>query len=130
MLKMLIFTEVHTFILLYLFSFFVYTPELYESFGFIEKPIIIGFILFSLVYSPFENIIGFIMNVLSRKHEFEADRFSSQHDYGAELKSGLIKLHTVNKSNVDPDIWYSIYHYSHPPLLERIKAIDISLKKK
>jgi len=123
MLKMLFITEIHIYILLYLFSFFIHTPALYTSFGFNDQPIIIGFILFSTVYSPVDNIISFIMHIVSRKHEFEADSFASHHHYTQQLKSGLIKLHTENKSNVDPDKWYAIYHYSHPPLLERLMAL-------
>jgi len=128
MLKMLFITEIHTFILLYLFSLFIHTQELYNSFGFHDKPIIIGFILFSLVYSPIENIMSFFMHVISRKHEFEADVFACLQNYGADLISGLIKLHKVNKSNIDPDKWYAMYHYTHPPLLERINALE-ELKK-
>jgi len=128
MIKMLLITEIHTFFLLYLFSLFLHTKELYVSFGFNDQPIIIGFILFSLVYSPIENVMSFLMHVISRKHEFEADNYASYYNYTKELKSGLIKLHTENKSPLDPDKLYAIYHYSHPPLLERLEALkeDIS----
>lgn len=35
-----------------------------------------------------------------------------------------IRCFTENLSNMVPDSWYSMYHYSHPPLLERLRAIE------
>lgn len=64
------------------------------------------------------------MNAWSRYNEFQADAFSVNLGYGKELKSGLIKLQTANLSTMSPDPWYSTYHYSHPPLVERLKAIE------
>jgi len=64
--------------------------------------------------------------MLSRAFEFEADRFAKNLGYGEELKSGLVKLHLKNLGNMNPDRWYSTYHYSHPPLVERLEAIGKS----
>jgi STE24 endopeptidase len=43
---------------------------------------------------------------------------------------GLTKMSIENRSNLDPDPLYSLYHYSHPPLLQRLSAIDAEMKKK
>jgi hypothetical protein len=43
---------------------------------------------------------------------------------------GLVKMSIENRSNLDPDSMYSLYHYSHPPLLQRLSAIDEGMKKK
>jgi STE24 endopeptidase len=61
---------------------------------------------------------------LSRKHEYEADRFAATalHD-GRPMEQALIKLTVENSSNLTPDPWYSAYHYSHPTAAERINAI-------
>jgi STE24 endopeptidase len=40
------------------------------------------------------------------------------------LKQGLITLQKENKGTPLPDPWYSAYHHSHPPLLQRLRAID------
>lgn len=64
------------------------------------------------------------MNLWSRRNEFQADAFSVGLGYQQELKSGLVKLQTSNLSTMSPDPWYSTYHYSHPPLVERLKAIE------
>lgn len=69
------------------------------------------------------------MNLLSRKHEFQADSFAKKMGYADELASGLIKLNVENLGNMNPDPWYSTYHYSHPPLLERLKAVGAVAKK-
>ncbi|KAJ1881269.1 CAAX prenyl protease 1, partial [Kickxella alabastrina] len=44
--------------------------------------------------------------------------------YGEQLASGLIKLQIENKSVMNPDPLYSAYHFSHPPLVERLNAIN------
>lgn len=56
-----------------LFSAFVNNRSLYQSFGFMrEQPIMIGFLLFSEALAPMDAVMKLLMNVLSRKFEFEA----------------------------------------------------------
>ena len=69
------------------------------------------------------------MNLLSRKNEFEADRFAVKLGYGDLLQSALIKLQIENKGNMNPDCMYSAMNYSHPPLLERLSAIKAAMDK-
>jgi STE24 endopeptidase len=63
-------------------------------------------------------------NVLSRRFEFQADRFAKTLGYAAPLRTGLIKLQLENLGNMNPDPIYSAYHFSHPPLVERLGALD------
>lgn len=71
--KQLGIAQAHLFFLFSLFSCFVENKSLYSSFGFArERPVIVGFMLFSEVLGPMEAVIGLGMNVLSRKFEFEA----------------------------------------------------------
>ena len=81
-------------------------------------------VLFSLVSGPFTFFLGPFMNRLSRKHEYEADRFAAitLHD-GTAMEEALINLTVKNLSNLTPHPWYSLYHYSHPTAVERINAI-------
>ncbi|KAK4956045.1 hypothetical protein LTR28_006019 [Elasticomyces elasticus] len=83
----------------------------------------IGFLLFNEVLAPTDAVIKLIMNVWTRKMEFEADAFSARLGYATELASSLIKLQVQNLSSMDADYWYSTYHHSHPILTERLKAI-------
>jgi len=52
-----------------------------------------------------------------------ADAFSHKLGYSTELASSLIKLQIQNLSSMDADWMYSAYHYSHPILTERLKAV-------
>ncbi|KAK6091255.1 zinc metalloprotease [Batrachochytrium dendrobatidis] len=67
--------------------------------------------------------MGFIMNLISRHDEFQADAYAKNRNYATDLKNGLIKIHLKNSSNLNPDKLYSIWHYSHPPLVERLSAL-------
>src|SRR5277367_2923339 len=67
------FSQFHMFYIFALFSVFIDNKSLYQSFGFYkEHPIIIGFVLFSDALAPMDTVVKLLMNVLSRKFEFEA----------------------------------------------------------
>ena len=64
------------------------------------------------------------MQVLSRKHEYEADFFAvSTFDKGTELADALKKLSRSNLSNLTPHPFYVFLNYSHPPVVQRILRI-------
>lgn len=108
-----------------MFSVFINNQSLYADFGFKSiQPIIIGFILFSDVLAPMDVLIKLGMNVLSRRYEFQADAFAQNLGYSEELAKSLIKLQVQNLSTMDADSMYASYHFSHPILSERLKALD------
>jgi STE24 endopeptidase len=116
--------QFHMFYIFALFSAFVNNKSLYESFGFHkEYPIMIGFLLFSDALAPMDAIVKLLMNILSRKFEFEADTFASKLGYTKELARSLLKLQIQNLSTMDADWMYASYHYSHPILTERLGAL-------
>ncbi len=81
-------------------------------------------VLFSLLSGAFTFYFGPLMNLLSRKHEYEADRFAALTlQDGKPMEEALINLTVKNLSNLTPHPWYSAYHYSHPTPAERISAI-------
>ena len=71
----------------------------------------------------FFKLLGFLMTVLSRKFEFQADAFARGLGFATYLRSSLIKLHKDNLGFPVADKLYSAYHYSHPPLIERLRAL-------
>lgn len=71
-----------------------------------------------------DTLIKLLMNVLSRKYEFEADSFARNLGYKAELAKSLIKLQIQNLSTMDADWMFASYHFSHPILTERLRALD------
>ena len=77
-------------------------------------------IVFTMVAPVFTFLISPISNMLSRKHEFEADHFAATHTDAKNLISSLIKLYKENASTLTPDKLYSTFHHSHPPASERI----------
>jgi STE24 endopeptidase len=116
--------QFHMFYIFALFSVFINNRSLYESFGFHrEFPIIIGFILFSDALAPMDTVVKLLMNILSRKFEFEADAFAVKLGYPKELAKALIKLQVQNLSTMDADWMFASYHFSHPILPERLDAL-------
>ena len=83
----------------------------------------LGLIAFGILYSPISTIIGLFMNILSRKHEYQADKFAKDMGQAEGLISGLKKLSEKNLSNLTPHPYYVFFNYSHPTLYQRIKAI-------
>lgn len=74
-------------------------------------------------------MLGLLSNLLSRRFEFQADAFGAGLGRGEALKGALCALDKENKGAVSTDPLYSAYHYSLPPLLERLAAIDAAAKK-
>ncbi|KAL8731354.1 MAG: hypothetical protein Q9166_003446 [cf. Caloplaca sp. 2 TL-2023] len=123
--------QFHMFYIFALFSVFINNRSLYQSFGFHKEfPIIIGFILFSEALAPMDTVVKLLMNILSRKFEFEADEFAVRLGYSTELAKSLIKLQIQNLSTMDADWMYASYHFSHPILPERLGALGWSSEEK
>ena len=77
-----------------------------------------------------DTIVKLLMNVLSRKYEFQADAFARNLGYSAELARSLIKLQIQNLSTMDADWIYATYHFSHPHLSERLQALNWTSSEK
>ena len=74
--KLLGIASFHLFYVFALFSVFINNRSLYEAFGFYnEKPIMIGFILFNDVLSPTDSVVKLLMNILTRRFEYEAGMY-------------------------------------------------------
>ena len=86
----------------------------------------IGIIAFSFLYSPVGLIIGVLMNILSRKNEFEADNYAKETYDGNSLSLALKKLSVDSLSNLYPHPLYVFIHYSHPPLIQRLSKLNKS----
>ena len=61
---------------------------------------------------------------LSRRHEWQADRFAVElcGTPGA-LATALVKLTRENLGNLHPHPFYAWFYYSHPPVVERIRKL-------
>ena len=63
------------------------------------------------------------------RFEFQADGFAAGLEHGPRLQEALKLLDKENKSDFVVDRFYSQYHYSHPPLAERLRALAGAAKK-
>jgi STE24 endopeptidase len=101
-----------------------YTP-LFQAFGFDNPSYHAAVVILSFCAGPVTFFLQPLLAVLSRRHEYEADRFSVEATSSASgLKGALVRLSQKNLSNLTPHPWYSFYHYSHPTLAERISAME------
>ena len=109
---------------LFILSRFIVSPELSQAMGGSTYAIHLNLLAFGILYSPISTIIGILMNIFSRKNEFEADNYAATTYSAQPLREALIRLHQENLSNLTPHPWYVFMNYSHPPLLQRLKALD------
>lgn len=121
--RMLIVQSAFLLIGLFVLSLLLDLAPLYTAFG-LEPSHHAALILFSILSGPAIFYLGPMMNALSRKHEYEADRFAALtlRD-GKPMEEALVNLTVKNLSNLTPHPWYSAYHYSHPTPVERIAAM-------
>ena len=120
----LVITILQTGFILFILSLFVYNENLSFALGSDMIGIHLNLIAFSILYSPLSSLTGIVMNMYSRKNEFEADAFARKTYKAEPLKEALKKLSVDNLSNLYPHPFYVFIHYSHPPLLVRLKALD------
>lgn len=108
-----------------------YTP-MYAAFGFVDsQPIFIGLIIVTMyILIPLNTIFNYTSVVIARRFEFQADEFAAKLNHGQPLKAALLKLQKDNLSYPLFDKLYSSWHHSHPPVLERLEAIDKIIEKK
>ncbi len=99
-------------------------PALSLALGASESSFYMGIVAFGLLFSPVSFFTGIISNVISRKYEYQADAFAKKHYSAKALINALIKLSVKNLSNLTPHPVYVFFHYSHPPILKRKKALE------
>ncbi|KAG8896085.1 hypothetical protein FRC00_006511 [Tulasnella sp. 408] len=146
--KMIVVSQLYLSALLSVFPPFLRSPPLLRSFGFSSRvaarpPVAVAFTLFQLVQGPVGAVIRVGINALSRRFEYQADRFACELDERAAKEGGhmhhgdgdgasmserlgqaLISLYVGNLSTVWVDWLFSTWHHSHPTLTERLKALE------
>ena len=121
--KGMIISVLQTGLTLYILSLLIVNPELSKALGAEQTGFHLGLIAFGILYSPVSTVLGLGMNIFSRKNEFEADAFAGKHYKEEALRTALKKLSVKNLSNLRPHPAVVFFHYSHPPLLERLKKL-------
>jgi STE24 endopeptidase len=110
-------------IMFYLFSLFVSSPVLSKALGVEEPNFHIGLLVFGMLYTPVSFVLGIVMGYISRKNEFAADAFAAKTSDAEALAAALKTISVKSLSNLTPHPLYVFFHYSHPPLPDRLKAL-------
>ena len=111
-------------LLFFLLSRFLDNPGLFAAFGMEHLSVYGSVVFFGFLYTPIATLLAVGVNGLSRRHEYQADRFAVHTGAGAEaLISGLKKLSVSNLANLTPHPVNVLLSHSHPPVLERIAAL-------
>lgn len=109
----------------YIMSLLLDWPEFYTAFNIMYPSPHAALVIFAVCSEVFTILITPMINLWSRKNEYEADRFSVEICGNKDaMKNSLLKLTQENLSNLSPHPLYSFFHYSHPTPEERLKAID------
>ena len=115
-------------LMLFILSLMVNNADLSLALGAKTSGIHLSLIAFGMLYSPISMILGLGMNLLSRKNEYEADRFATETASGEAMITALKKLAKNNLSNLSPHPAFVFMHFSHPPLNNRINSIIQTMK--
>lgn len=98
---------------------------LFDAFGVATISPHVGLVLFSILFSPASRLLGIFSNQWSRRHEFEADAYAARHCGSPDaLITALKKLSTDNLSHPTPHPLRVLLDYSHPPLSQRLEALE------
>ncbi len=115
---------IQTGFMFYILSLFINNPDLSKALGSNVPRVELGVIAFVIMFSPISTLLGLLMNVISRKNEYQADGYAAKYGFAGELISSLKKLSVNSLSNLTPHPAYVFAYYSHPTLYQRILAIQ------
>ncbi len=110
-------------IMFFIFGWLAGNPLMAEVLGAKQNSFHLSLVTFSLLYAPISIITGLLMNVFSRKNEYEADTFAKE-TYAVEpMVTALKKLSVNHLSNLQPHAAFVFFNYSHPTLLQRMRNL-------
>lgn len=112
----------------FIMSLMIFNENISLALGAEELGIHLNFIAFGILYTPISRTTGLLMNMLSRRNEYQADEFAVKTFDGKHLVSALKGLSKHSLSNLTPHPWYVFVNYSHPALSQRIGAMQALIK--
>jgi STE24 endopeptidase len=110
---------------LFILSLMIFNERVSLALGAHQLGIHLNLLAFGILFSPISGITGIFMNMYSRKNEFEADAYAKEKFDGGALATALKKLSVDSLSDLYPHPLYVFFHYSHPPLLTRLRALNV-----
>lgn len=112
----------------FIMSFMIFNEDISKALGADQLGVHLNFIAFGILYTPISRTTGLLMNLLSRRNEFQADAYAVKTFDAKYLISALKKLTKDSLSNLTPHPWYVFVNYSHPALAQRIAAMERATK--
>ena len=116
----------YTLLMFFLLGLILRSDVLAQALGGKEASFHLNVLAFGILYSPVSMMLGLAMNVLSRKHEYQADGYVKENKMGEQLISALKKISSKSLSNLTPHPAYVFVNYSHPTLLQRVEKLTNS----
>lgn len=127
-LKQMIVTFILSLFILAVLGWLMPQAAFYLGLGVHEASHAMALLLFMLILPVFTFPFAPLGSIMSRRNEFEADRFAAKYANANELIHALTKLYRTNAASLVSDIWYSRFYDSHPGARERIAALQATLK--
>ena len=116
---------IETGIMLFIFNLLMNDPALFAVFGVENVSVYGGLIFFGMLYSPVSLVTSIFTTALSRKNEYEADTYSLENTQNKEALVSMLKgLAANNLSHLTPHPLMVFLSYSHPPIMDRIAAVN------
>ena len=116
---------IETGVMLFAFNLIMNDISLFQVFGVSQLSVHAGIVFFSMLYAPVSMFTSIVTTAISRKNEYEADKYSYDTTNNRDaLVSMLIGLSANNLSHLTPHALKVFLSYSHPPVIDRIKAVN------
>lgn len=100
------------------------SSALYTAFGFESINYGFTYVLLGTALNIIQPLTGLVINARSRKAEFRADAQAVEEGYGEATVTAFKKLAKDNFAHLAPSRINVVLEYSHPPLSERIAAVE------
>ena len=120
----MIISIITTGIMLYIMSKFLFNSEISYALGGNISFRHLEIFAFFIIYSPINTILSILLNIKSRKNEYEADNFAVRSYKKKPLITALKRLSKDNLTNLTPHPLYEFINYSHPTLSKRLNSIN------
>lgn len=112
-------------IMLFVFNLFMNDSALFNVFGVSTISVYGGLVFFGMLYAPVSLILSIFTTALSRKNEYEADEYSLETTQNKDALINMLKgLSANNLSHLTPHPLIVFLSYSHPPVMDRISAVN------
>ncbi len=110
-------------LMFWLFSLLIGNSALAAAAGCDTPSFHVNLAVFSLIYTPLSLLLDILTNVISRRHERQADAFAAAHGAGSAEASALKKMSAKSLANLTPHPVVVFVEYSHPTLYERVQSL-------